>query len=59
MAASDGRLPSMLPPSFDNADGEAGLRNFAASFLLLSGPIGATISIGASSDCIVKAGRIC
>jgi hypothetical protein len=48
MTASDGRLPSALPRfvvSFDSADGDVGLRSFAASFLLLSGPIGAKVSM--------------
>lgn len=56
MAASEGLLPSALPrivASLDTADGEVGLRSFAASFLLLNGPVGVKMSICASSDCIV------
>jgi hypothetical protein len=47
MAASDGCLPSALlrfVVSFDRA-GEVGLRSFAASFLLLSGPMGGSVRV--------------
>jgi hypothetical protein len=54
MAASEGLLPSVLRRlwvSFDNADGDVGLRSFATSFLLLNGPIGFVISMcGFTSD---------
>jgi hypothetical protein len=56
MAASDGLLPSPLPRvvvSLDTADGDVGLRSFAASFLLLNGPVDVKMSICASSDCVV------
>ena len=56
MAASDGLLPSALPrivASLDTADGDVGLRSFAASFLLINGPVGDKMSICASSDRVV------
>lgn len=58
MAASDGLRPSVLARfavSFDIADGDVGLRSFAASFLLLSGPIVVVIiSICGGPDCTVS-----
>lgn len=60
MAASDGLRPSVLARfvvSFDMADGDVGLRSFAASFLLLSGPMVVVISICGDPDCILSAER--
>jgi hypothetical protein len=57
MAASDCLLPSILPRfcvSVDSADGDVGLRSFAASFLLVNGPIDFAISMCGSSDCVVR-----
>lgn len=62
MAASDGLLPSVLPRfvvPFDSADGDVGLRSFAASLLVFSGPMGITISMCGSSDCIVESHEMC
>jgi hypothetical protein len=62
MAASDGLLPSVLPRfvvSFDMADGDVGLRSFAASFLLFRDAMGVTISMCGSSDCVVRSHQMC
>jgi hypothetical protein len=53
MAASDGCLPSALlrfVVSFDRA-GDVGLRSFAASFLLLSGPMGGRVRVSMCTFC--------
>jgi hypothetical protein len=58
MAASGVPLPSMLMRfvvSFDNAEGDVGLRSFALSFLLADGPMSILISTCSLSDCIVDA----
>lgn len=57
MTASDGLRPSVLARfvvSFDITDGDVGLRSFAASFLLLSGPMVVIISICGDPDCIFE-----
>jgi hypothetical protein len=62
MAASDGLLPSVLPRlvvPFDSAEGDVGLRSFAASLLVLRGPVGVTISMCGSSDCVVGSHETC
>jgi hypothetical protein len=51
MAASEGLLPSVLrriKVSLDSADGDVGLRSFAASFFVLNGPVGFDISMRGS-----------
>jgi hypothetical protein len=62
MAASDGRLPSVLPRfvvPFDSAEGDVGLRSFAASLMGLRDPVGVTISMCGSSDCVVGSHETC